>query len=179
MIDDENRYICLGGDSQQPGGPTTWHITDWDRRRVVSVTMDGEHDDESLFLEHFPRHSDQLSPGTYRIYLSPTGDLISTHSDPDDDPTYFVHYPLLSEISLPEGVQTVRRSELEELDRFGPDVDLVTYPPLVADTVSPKKVPATRNQLMCVYFRITLTFLGRLSSNTISIGSSLPSPGRR
>ena len=100
--------------------------------------MDGEQDDESLAVEHFSRYSSQLSPGVYRIYVSDSGVIISTYTDPKDDQTRCVHYPFLHEASLPEGIQTVRRDELEELERLGPDADLVAYPPCLGD--SAKKV---------------------------------------
>ncbi|EWY79867.1 hypothetical protein BFJ63_vAg18120 [Fusarium oxysporum f. sp. narcissi] len=128
MIDDDSKYFSLSG-SIPVGGPSTWHITDWDQRRVVSVTMDGEQDDESLAIEHFSRYSDQLSPDIYRIYISHTGEIISTYNDPKDDETCCIHYPSLQDTCLPEGVQIVRRDQLEELERLGPDVDLVAYPP--------------------------------------------------
>lgn len=137
MISDDSKYFCLSGDIPV-GGPSTWHVIDWDQRRVVSVTMDGEQDDESMAIAHFSRYSSQLSPDIYRIYVSHTGEIISTYSDPNDDPTYCVHYPFLHEIFLPEGIQTVRRDELEELERLGPDVDLVAYPPCRGE--SAKKV---------------------------------------
>lgn len=52
-----------------------------------------------------------------------------------------MHYPFLHEILLPEGIQTVRRDELEELERLGLDVDLVAYPTCLggsAKKVKPK-----------------------------------------
>ncbi|KAG7431471.1 CBL-interacting protein kinase 2 [Fusarium oxysporum f. sp. raphani] len=52
MIDKDSKYFSLSGDIPI-GGPSTWHSIDWDQRRVVSVTMDGEQDDESLAIEHF------------------------------------------------------------------------------------------------------------------------------
>lgn len=47
MFPKSNRYSAFSGDIY-PGGPSTWHITDWDQRRVVSVTMDEEQEDESI-----------------------------------------------------------------------------------------------------------------------------------
>lgn len=119
MIGSGSRYFCLGGHISC-GGPTTWEVNDWDRRRVISVSMDGEHEDDVPFLKHYSHHSDQITPGIYRIHVSPAGDLISTHSEPEDDRTYFVHYPFLADITLSKGIETARRNELEELDRFGP-----------------------------------------------------------
>ncbi|KAI1107764.1 hypothetical protein F4804DRAFT_109733 [Jackrogersella minutella] len=69
------------------------------------------------------------SPGIYRVYISQTGEIISTHTDAEDDNTQCSFYPFLHDADLPEGIQTMRRDELEELDRFGSDTDLVAYPP--------------------------------------------------
>ncbi|KAI0872871.1 hypothetical protein GGS24DRAFT_465729 [Hypoxylon argillaceum] len=137
MIDNDSKYFCLSGDIRV-GGPSTWHVIDWDRRRVVSVTMDGEQDDESMAIKHFSRYSSQLSPDIYRISVSDTGEIISAYIDSKNDQTYCVYYPFLHEIFLPEGIQTVRRDELEELERLGPDADLVAYPPCLGG--SAKKV---------------------------------------
>ncbi|RBA17292.1 hypothetical protein FPRO05_02016 [Fusarium proliferatum] len=126
MIEHEFRYFALSGDIPV-GGPTTWHIVDWDQRRVVSVAMDGEQDDESLAIEHFSRHSDQLSPAIYRIHLSHNGEVISTSTDPKNDTACCVHYPSLHDACLPEGIRTIRRDKFEELERLVPDADLVAY----------------------------------------------------
>ncbi|KAI1010914.1 hypothetical protein LB504_002301, partial [Fusarium proliferatum] len=130
MIDKDSKYFCLSGDIPV-GGPSTWHIIDWDQRRVVSVTMDGEQDDESLAIEHFSRHSDRLSLDIHRLYVSPNGEIISTYTDSKNDPTCCVHYPSLPDACLPEGVRTLRRDKLEELERLGPDADLVEYSPCI------------------------------------------------
>lgn len=128
MIDEESKYFSLSGDIPV-GGPSTWHIIDWDQRRVISVTMNGEQGDESIAIEHLSRYSSQLPPNVYRIYVSDVGEVISMYTDPENDQTCCVHYPLLSEILGPGGIETVRRDELEELERLGPDADLVCYPP--------------------------------------------------
>ncbi|KAH7324441.1 hypothetical protein B0I35DRAFT_348444 [Stachybotrys elegans] len=137
MIDDDSKFFSLSG-SIPIGGPSTWHITNWDQRRVVSVTMDGEQDDESLAIEHLSRYSDQLSSEIHRIYVSQSGEIISTYTEEKDNQNYCVHYPFLHESSFPAGVLTVRRDELEELSRLGPDVDLVKYP--VCSVHSARKV---------------------------------------
>ncbi|KAF4434574.1 kinase [Fusarium acutatum] len=134
MIDKDSVYFSLSGDIPV-GGPSTWHIIDWDQRRVVSVTMDGEQDDESLAIEHFSRHSDRISLDIHRIYISHDGEMISTYTDSKNEPTCCVHYPPLHDACLPEGVQTVRRDKLEELERLGPDADLVAYSPCIEEPV--------------------------------------------
>ncbi|EPE04796.1 hypothetical protein F503_06345 [Ophiostoma piceae UAMH 11346] len=106
MIDKDSKYFSLSGDIPI-GGPSTWHVIDWDQRRVFSVTMDGEQDDDSIAIEHFSRYSTQLSAEIYRIYVSDTGEIISTSTDQEDDQTCCVHYPFLDEVAVPEGILTV------------------------------------------------------------------------
>lgn len=137
MIDKDSKYFSLSGDIPI-GGPSTWQSIDWDQRRVVSVTMDGEQDDESLAIEHFSRHSNQLSPDIHRIYVSHNGEINSTYTDSKNGPTCCVHYPSLHDACPPEEVQIVRRDKLEELERLGPDADLVAYSPCIEG--SAKKV---------------------------------------
>ncbi|KAI8677495.1 EKC/KEOPS complex subunit BUD32 [Fusarium sp. Ph1] len=91
--------------------------------------MDEEQDDESIAIQHLRRHSSHIPLNVYRIHVSNTGEIVSIYTDVENDETCCVHYPLLDEISLPEGVRAVRRDMLEELERLGPDTDLVTYPP--------------------------------------------------
>ncbi|KAH7174945.1 uncharacterized protein B0J16DRAFT_404829 [Fusarium flagelliforme] len=128
MINENEKYFCLSGDIPV-GGPSTWHVVNWDHRRVVSVTMDGEQDDDALAIEHYSRHSEDLSPEVYRIYVSETGAIITKYIDAKYDMNYCIHYPSLEDAVVPEEIQTVRRDELEELERLGPDADLVAYPP--------------------------------------------------
>ncbi|WAO88814.1 EKC/KEOPS complex subunit BUD32 [Fusarium falciforme] len=91
--------------------------------------MDEEQDDESIAIQQLRRHSSQIPLNVYRIHVSNTGEIISVYTDAENDETCCVHYPLLDEISLPEGVRTVRRGMFEEFQRLGPDTDLVTYHP--------------------------------------------------
>ena len=137
MIEEEFRYFSLSGDIRV-GGPSTWHITDWDQRRTISVTMDGEQEEEDVAIEHLSRHISRIPANVYRIYVSDNGEIISSYTDPKDDQAYNVHYPSLQDAQLPEGIKTIRRDELEELDRLGPDVDLVAYP--ICSTDSSRKV---------------------------------------
>lgn len=144
MIDEDSKYFSLSGDVRI-GGPSTWHITDWDQRRVISVTMDDEQDDESIAIQHLRRHSSHIPTSVYRIHVSNTGEIISAYTDAENDETCCVNYPRLEEISLPEGVRTVRRDMLEELERLGPDTDLVAYPPCSSEPIN--KVRAIQSLL--------------------------------
>ncbi|KAM0481942.1 hypothetical protein ACHAPX_003276 [Trichoderma viride] len=137
MIEDEWRYFAPGG-LITPGGPSEWFILDWDQRRIISVTMDEEQESEDTAIGHLKKHIDSLGPDVQAIHLSQDGELISVSTKPEDDRTVCVHYPPLQDVQFPKHVKTVLRSDLLELDRFGPDVDLVSYLPN-GDAAEPKR----------------------------------------
>ncbi|KAI9154792.1 N amino acid transport system protein [Paramyrothecium foliicola] len=137
MIEEKWRYFAPGG-AITPGGPSTWHILDWDQRRIISVTMDEEQESEDLAIMHLKKHIDTLGPDVFAIHLLANGELISVSTDPKDDETTCVYYPPLQ--ALPGDARTVLRSELVELDRLGPNVDLVSYTPCTNATEMRKVV---------------------------------------
>ncbi|KAJ8128618.1 hypothetical protein O1611_g5016 [Lasiodiplodia mahajangana] len=128
MIDEEWRYFAPGG-ALMPGGPSTWYILDWDQRRIIAVTMDEEQESEDVAIKYLRRHIDTLGPDVYAIHLSQDGELVSVSTSPEDDEASCVYYPPLQTIQgrLSDRVKTVLRSDLIELDRLSPNVDLVSY----------------------------------------------------
>ncbi|KAI0871949.1 hypothetical protein GGS24DRAFT_36583 [Hypoxylon argillaceum] len=128
MIDEEWRYFAPGG-ALMPGGPSTWYILDWDQRRIIAVTMDEEQESEDVAIKYLHKHIDTLGPDVYAIHLSQDGELVSVSTSPEDDETSCVYYPPLQTIQdrLSDRVKTVLRSDLIELDRLSPNVDLVSY----------------------------------------------------
>lgn len=85
--------------------------------------------------EHLREYIDtgSFGPKVCKIELSETGELNSVSSNTDNDETLCVHYPPLQELEKPARVGIIARSELEELERLAPNVDLVSY---VADVSS-------------------------------------------
>ena len=63
-----------------------------------------------------------------RIRLSDKGTLASVSTDPEENPSQFVHYPrfIADEGNLNEH-NVLRRSQLQDVDRLGRCVDLVEY----------------------------------------------------
>ncbi|OAA73102.1 Protein kinase-like domain protein [Cordyceps fumosorosea ARSEF 2679] len=110
-----------------PGGPSLWHVIDWDQRRLVVVKMDQEQDEPDIAFDALLKHIDNLPPDVYRIHLSPSADILSTSNDPKDDETLCVFRPPVSAAQLPDGTATTSRAELDEVARLGPNVDLVVY----------------------------------------------------
>lgn len=76
--------------------------------------------------EYLRRHIDDLSTDVYAIEVTRDDELVSVSSNPEDDVTICPYYPPLRELQL-DKVETIPRSELRELDRLGPNVDLVLY----------------------------------------------------
>ncbi|KAI3527552.1 hypothetical protein CSPX01_16873 [Colletotrichum filicis] len=138
MTNPELQYWAPSG-AIFPGGPSTWYILSDDQRRIIAVTMDGQQESEDLAVEILKKIIDTLPADVYAIKVSPEGSLISMSNDPEDDETFCVYYPPLEEVQRPEGIRTIIRSELKEIDRLGPDTDLVSYQPHPNDN-EPKKV---------------------------------------
>ncbi|KAI5464911.1 hypothetical protein BGZ63DRAFT_378981 [Mariannaea sp. PMI_226] len=126
MIDEEWRYFAPGG-AITPGGPSSWYILDWDQRGIIAVTMDEEQESEDVAIGHLRKYIDTLGTDVYEIHVSQDGELVSVSTEPEDDLGMCVYYPPLQAIQPPSHVETVLRSNLLELDRLNPNVDLVSY----------------------------------------------------
>lgn len=173
MLNPDDRFFALSG-SIYPGGPSTWHIMDWDQRRLVSVTLDEELESADPAIDHLGKHMDELAPDVFEIRVSPQGDLISVSTDREDDNMFCPFYPPLEAAERPDGIQVISRPELEELDRLGPLVDLVRC---VKSAESSKKVSIAMRRLpyavpnVCVVgiqvlLRISTAFL-RMARNEL------------
>lgn len=117
-----------------PGGPHRWTIIDTDQR-YFSVTYDfkctlseefGE-ETEEICTEQLRRHVDHLDETVTAIRFTEPNGPITTSSDLKDDETVYTNYHSLKELGLPFAVKTIYLSQLKELDRFGVDVDKVSY----------------------------------------------------
>ncbi|KAH6630596.1 hypothetical protein B0J18DRAFT_421650 [Chaetomium sp. MPI-SDFR-AT-0129] len=134
MIDAEWRLWVATG-SLRSGGPYTWHIIDFDQRRHFGVTyapvaeVEDVEETEDVCLTQLRRHLDQLGPVVYGIrFTEPDGPVsFLTDQDADDQTTYINNYPLFA-LNLSFPVKAVFLADLKELDRLGPQVDLVSYP---------------------------------------------------
>lgn len=131
MLKDDEKYWSPSG-TITPGGPSIWHIIVNDQRRLISVKMDQEQDSGDAALAFLQKSMNKIPSDAVQAYFSPKGKLISTSADPKDDDTYCIYYPPVAELqsvnnTITHKFQTVVRPELEEMDRLGPDVDLVTY----------------------------------------------------
>ncbi|KAL1866907.1 hypothetical protein Daus18300_006610 [Diaporthe australafricana] len=124
MIDEKWRYFSFGG-LLTPGGPSRWDVLDWDQRRTISVILPNEEEDYEVAINHLRQHVDKLDSDVFAITISEQNEL-TISKDPEDDETEGPHYPALDEVECAPGIQIVHRGQLREIDRLGPNVDLVS-----------------------------------------------------
>ncbi|KAG7286564.1 hypothetical protein NEMBOFW57_008875 [Staphylotrichum longicolle] len=144
MIEPEGR-LWAGSGNLLTGGPYTWNITDQDQRRYFSVTyappaaVEDVEETEEICMAQLRKHVDQLGPGVFGIRFSEPDGPVTLLTDRKHDVTVYVNNYPLSASGLPFPFKTVYLRSLTELDRFGPDVDLVSYqgPPCVAGAAAP------------------------------------------
>ncbi|KAK4134665.1 hypothetical protein BT67DRAFT_380029, partial [Trichocladium antarcticum] len=130
-----------------PGKSRTYGLVDFDRRQFVNLTVVGptveneEEDDdvevpltppavltygESLFTQV----CDGLGPDPCAITVNPdSGQVLSKSVGPSVCRlgACWPQYPTPDELGLPARIMTVKRSDLLELERLGPSMDLVSF----------------------------------------------------
>ena len=130
MIDPERRLWAVSSNLPDDG-PYTWHITDFDQRRHFAVRYEARVEDveatEEICMDQIRKHVDDLGGGVYGISFTQWDGPVTHLTDPDDDVTEYVNNFPLSALGLSFPVKTVFLSSLTELDRMGPNVDLVSY----------------------------------------------------
>ncbi|KAH8129127.1 hypothetical protein FP744_10005103 [Trichoderma asperellum] len=129
MLKEIDKY-CIYESMTIIGGPTTWHVMDWDRRRVISlVTPTDCQGDPDIPGKYFERHINSLPLDSYKIYVSETGDLLQVSTDPKHNAWISIIRPEVEDLQLqkPLSIETVKRTELCEISRLGRGLDLVSY----------------------------------------------------
>ncbi|KAJ5781700.1 uncharacterized protein N7518_010183 [Penicillium psychrosexuale] len=138
MIKPQERFLSDNqgyfGRKENPLTEAHCNVWDWDQLRMIKVkgsakVLPPEEDKECLILAQF---ADHLSPQVRSITVDDDGLLTEVSMDPNEDDTLFVAYLPFSMIkSLPgcslADCRTIYYSELEEIDRLGPSVDLLSY----------------------------------------------------
>ncbi|KAH6635008.1 hypothetical protein B0J18DRAFT_462149 [Chaetomium sp. MPI-SDFR-AT-0129] len=124
------QFFVTGGSIESDR--TDFWVYSIDQRRIITVSVDEEREDfqedEEKAMDAVRGHIDTLADDVTMIRIDlETGDLLSVSTDPVDDMTEWVYYPSPDLARRPDGLQTILRSELRELDRFTPCVDLVSY----------------------------------------------------
>ncbi|KAK2616960.1 hypothetical protein QQS21_000049 [Conoideocrella luteorostrata] len=109
---------------------------------IPSEPVQDVEETEDICLAKLRRHLDHLGPDVLGIRFSDPDGPITVSTDEKDDVTWYVNCHPLSALELPFPVKTIGVSSLTELDRLGPQVDLVTYrgDPTVDGIVNTKAV---------------------------------------
>ncbi|KAL3469309.1 kinase-like domain-containing protein [Aspergillus californicus] len=104
-------------------------VWDWDRLQVVNLrgTAKVFPLDEDLEVQTLANLADHLSPKVYAISVDDDGLLTGASTDLEDDRSLFIAYLPLSMCPSLASCRTVLYSQLKEIDRIGPGVDLLSY----------------------------------------------------
>ncbi|KAH0368000.1 hypothetical protein KCU65_g4241, partial [Aureobasidium melanogenum] len=78
-------------------------------------------------IEVLKRYMDEIDPAVHTINVDATGALVSTSSDPEQDPQEAIFYPSLLDAPSLQDCRMIEMAKLTELDRIMPGVDLVSY----------------------------------------------------
>ena len=128
MIDERCRFFAFSGELVV-GGPSTWHVMDWDQLRAFGVTTEHVEEDEYVSIGYLRKYIDVLNDRVYAINVGRDGQLISASEDPENDVTNCAYYtPLeLFQNCRPGPLKAISRFDLVELDRYAPNIDMVSY----------------------------------------------------
>ncbi|KAI8952197.1 kinase-like domain-containing protein [Xylaria longipes] len=133
MIKPEERFMSEGqgyfGPRENPKTETHCNVWDWDQLRMIKIKgtaklFPPDEDVEVPILEQF---ADYLSPEVRAVTVDDDGLISQVDTDPKEDDTIFIGYLPFSTVESLHDCRTVRYSELQELDRLGPGVDLSSY----------------------------------------------------
>ncbi|KEQ85356.1 hypothetical protein M438DRAFT_404823 [Aureobasidium pullulans EXF-150] len=132
MIDPDYRFWADGGMTDYLDDEV--FVMDWDQQRHYTISgpssflkIEDQEKDGCAAIDVLRRYMNQLDPGVHTIRVDAEGSLVSTSSNPEEDPEYAVFYPSLHDAPSIQGCPTIEMSKLVELDRFGPGVDLASY----------------------------------------------------
>ena len=133
MIRAEDRFYSGGqsyfGPRERPTTESHCNVWDWDQLRMIKVKgtaklFPPDEDVENLVLAQF---ADYLAPGVRAITVDDDGLLTGVSTDPEEDATFFIGYIPFSLCPSPADCSTIYFSQLQELDRLGPGVDLLSH----------------------------------------------------
>ncbi|OQE23283.1 hypothetical protein PENFLA_c011G03506 [Penicillium flavigenum] len=133
MINPQDRFWSEGqnyrGPSENPSTDTYCNVWDWDQLRMVKVKGTAKlfPPEEDRELSILARFVDYLSPEVRAITVDDDGLLTGVSTDLKEDDTLFPAYIPFSLCRSLADCRTIQYSKLQELDRLGPFIDLVSY----------------------------------------------------
>ncbi|KAB8264377.1 kinase-like domain-containing protein [Aspergillus pseudonomiae] len=129
----QDRFYSEGqaylGPRESPLTETHCNVWDWDRLRMVKVKGSAKlfPPDEDIEIPILAQFAGYLSPEVRTVTVDDDGLLAGVSTDPEEDDTPFVAYPPLSVAGSLADCPKIQYSDLQELDRLGPGVDLSSY----------------------------------------------------
>ena len=133
MIEPQERFLSLGqsyfGSRDNPITQTECNVWDWDQLRLIKVKGTARYFEprEDIEISVLAPLADYLSPEVRAITVNDDGLLTGVSTDPEEDDTFFIGYTPFPLCSSLQHCSTIYFSQLQELDRLGPAVDLVSY----------------------------------------------------
>ncbi|KAF7891363.1 uncharacterized protein EAF02_001688 [Botrytis sinoallii] len=129
MIPLEDRFWSEGQNHLGDGINAYCNVWDWDQLRMIKIkgtpkVFPIDKDKEVAILAQF---ADYLSPEVRAVEVDNDGLICGVSTDPEEDETVFIAYPPYSTIESLAGCRTIKHSQLQELDRLAPFVDLSSY----------------------------------------------------
>ncbi|KAI1829103.1 hypothetical protein N7451_012674 [Penicillium sp. IBT 35674x] len=129
----EDRFYSEGqayfGPRENPQTETHCNVWDWDRLRMVKIKGTAKlfPPDEDIEIQILAQFADYLSPEVRAVTVDEDGLLAGVSTDPEEDDTPFVAYLPISVVGSLANCRQIQYSDLQELDRLGPGVDLSSY----------------------------------------------------
>ncbi|KAH8429391.1 uncharacterized protein LDX57_007055 [Aspergillus melleus] len=133
MIDPQDRFFSEGqgyfGPRENPLTETHCNVWDWDQLRLIKVKGTAKlfRPEEDVEVSVLAQFADYLSPEVRAITVDNDGLLTGVSTDPEEDDTFFIAYLPFSLCQSLANCSTIYFSQLKEIDRLGPGVDLVSY----------------------------------------------------
>ncbi|TGO10360.1 hypothetical protein BTUL_0137g00170 [Botrytis tulipae] len=129
MIPLEDGFWSEGQNHLGDGINAYCNVWDWDQLRMIKIkgtpkVFPIDEDKEVAILAQF---ADYLSPDVRAVEVDNDGLICGISTDPEEDETVFIAYPPYSTIGSLAGCRTIKYSQLQELDRLAPFVDLSSY----------------------------------------------------
>ncbi|KAJ5573876.1 uncharacterized protein N7459_008303 [Penicillium hispanicum] len=133
MISPQDRFFSEGqgyfGPRDNPVTETHCNVWDWDQLRMVKVKGTAKlfPPEEDVEISVFAQFADLLSSEVRAITVNNDGLLTGVSTDPEEDETMFIGYLPFSTVESLADCRTIQYSKLQEIDRLGPGVDLLSY----------------------------------------------------
>ncbi len=134
MIQPQERFGAFDGGGyfgpfENPKTEAHCNVWDWDQLRMVKIIGTAKllpvyQEKEVSILAQF---ADCLSPEVHTVTVDDDGLLRGLSTDPEKDGALFVGYLPFSTVESLADCRTIRYFKLQELDRLGPGVDLLSY----------------------------------------------------